>query len=110
MNARSAQLTRILISAGIRGVTAVGKRYQQPAHDPFTYAVRSAGYIDMMKLADPTIKIGVVAVLGEEGSVNNFDHPIVNPSTGGIHYGEQPAMWPEATKFSRLFNVVFRGT
>ena len=32
------------------------------AHDPYTYANRAADYIALMKAADPTIKVGVVAV------------------------------------------------
>ena len=63
-----------------------------PAHDPYTYAVRSAGYIAMMKAADPTIKIGVVAVPGEDNYSNNAAHPVVNPRTGKTHYGWTPVM------------------
>lgn len=61
-------------------------------NDPYTYAVRTAGYIDLMKAADPTIKIGVVAVTGEESYSNNAAHPVVNPRTGQTHYGWTPVM------------------
>jgi alpha-L-arabinofuranosidase len=62
------------------------------AHDPYTYAVRAAGYIAMMKAADPTIKIGVVAAPGEDSYSNNAAHPVVNPRTGVTHYGWTPVM------------------
>ena len=62
------------------------------AHDPYTYATRTAGYIALMKAADPTIKIGVVAVPGEDSSSNNAAHPVVNPRTGVTHYGWTPVM------------------
>lgn len=62
------------------------------AHDPYTYATRAAGYIARMKAADPTIKIGVVAVPGEDSSSNNAAHPTVNPRTGQTHYGWTPVM------------------
>jgi alpha-L-arabinofuranosidase len=62
------------------------------AHDPYTYATRAAGYIALMKAADPTIKVGVVAVPGENSSSNNAAHPTVNPRTGVTHYGWTPVM------------------
>jgi len=64
----------------------------QPAHDPYTYAVRTAGYLQMMKAADPAIKIGVVIVPGEDSSSNNATHFAVNPRTGKTHYGWTPVM------------------
>jgi len=63
-----------------------------PAHDPYTYALRAAGYVAMMKAADPTIKIGVVASPGEDSNSNNAAHPVVNPRTGATHYGWTPVM------------------
>ena len=62
------------------------------AHDPYTYAVRSAYYIDAMKAADPTIKIGVVAVPGDDSSINNTLHPAYNQRTGQYHNGWTPVM------------------
>jgi hypothetical protein len=62
------------------------------AHDPYTYAVRSVGYIAMMKAADPTIRIGVVAAPGEDSNANNTLHPVVNPRTGRTHNGWTPVM------------------
>jgi hypothetical protein len=61
-------------------------------HDPYTYATNAATYIQQMKAADPTIKIGVVAVPGEDKSVNNENHAVVNPRTGQTHYGWTPVM------------------
>ena len=63
-----------------------------PAYDPYTYVARAAGYIALMKAADPTIKIGVVAVPGEDSYSNNAAHPVVNPVTGVTHYGWTPVM------------------
>jgi len=63
-----------------------------PAHDPYTYAVRTAGYIALMKAADPTIKVGVVAVPGEGSYSNNATHFAINPRTGTTNYGWTPVM------------------
>jgi fibronectin type 3 domain-containing protein len=62
------------------------------AHDPWTYAMRFTNYFAQMKAADPTIKIGAVADTTEDGTVNNYDHPVVNPRTGVTHYGWTPVM------------------
>jgi hypothetical protein len=63
-----------------------------PAHDPYTYAVRTAGYLALMKAADPTIKVGVVAAPGEDSYVNNTMHPTVNPRTSQTHNGWTPVL------------------
>ncbi len=63
-----------------------------PAHDPYTYAVRAAGYIALMKAADPTIKIGVVAAPGEGSYSNNASHFAVNPRTSTTNYGWTPVV------------------
>ena len=39
------------------------------AHDPWTYAMRFKDYYAQMKAADPTIKIGAVADITEDGTV-----------------------------------------
>jgi hypothetical protein len=64
------------------------------AHDPYTYAVRAAGYIAAMKAAYPAvpIRVGVVMVPGEDSNSNNAAHPVVNPRTGLTHYGWTPVM------------------
>jgi alpha-N-arabinofuranosidase len=62
------------------------------AHDPWTYAMRFTNYYAQMKAVDPTIKIGAVADITEDGTVNNYDHPVVNPRTGVTHYGWTPVM------------------
>ena len=61
-------------------------------HDPWTYAMRFTNYYAQMKAADPTIKIGAVAESTEDGTVNNTDHPVVNPRTGVTHNGWTPVM------------------
>ncbi len=62
-------------------------------NDAFTYALRAAVYMSQMRAADPNIKIGVVAVPGEDSYSNDYiDHPTFNPRTGGIHYGWTPVM------------------
>ena len=62
-------------------------------HDPYTYAVRAAGYFKLMKQADLTIKIGVPVVTGEDDSANGYtNHPIYNARTGITHYGWTPVV------------------
>jgi alpha-N-arabinofuranosidase len=61
-------------------------------HDPYTYAVRAANYIRLMKAADTNIEVGVVAVPGEGSYSNNATHFAVNPRTGTTNYGWTPVM------------------
>ncbi|MEO6184224.1 MAG: carbohydrate binding domain-containing protein [Verrucomicrobiota bacterium] len=61
-------------------------------HDPYTYAVRAKEFILQMKAADPTIKVGVVGVTGEDSFVNNSNHPATNPRTSVAHNGWTPVM------------------
>jgi hypothetical protein len=61
-------------------------------HDPYTYAQRFQQYYTQMKAMDPTIKIGAVAVPGEDSYANNTNHPVVNPRTGVTHNGWTPVM------------------
>lgn len=62
-------------------------------HDPYTYAVRAAGYITLMKQVDPTIKIGVPVVTGEDNNANGYSaHPALNPRTGIAHNGWTPVV------------------
>jgi len=62
------------------------------ARDPYTYAQRFQQYYTQMKAIDPTIKIGAVAVPGEDSYANNTNHPVVNPVTGVTHNGWTPVM------------------
>src|SRR3984893_704905 len=62
------------------------------AHDPYTYAQRFQQYYTQMKAVDPTIKIGAVAVTGEDSYANTSNHPVVNPRTGQTHNGWTPVM------------------
>jgi hypothetical protein len=61
-------------------------------HDPYTYATRAANYIKAMKAVDSSIKIGVVAVPGEDVYSNYFANMVTNPVTGQPHYGWTPVM------------------
>jgi alpha-L-arabinofuranosidase len=61
-------------------------------HDPYTYAQRFQAYYTQMKAVDPTIKVGAVAVTGEDSYANYTDHPAVNPRTGQSHNGWTPVM------------------
>ena len=54
--------------------------------------MRFTDYYTQMKAADPTIKVGAVADTTEDGTVNNYNHPVVNPRTGVTHYGWTPVM------------------
>jgi hypothetical protein len=65
---------------------------QAVPNDPYTYAVRAKAYIAKMKAVDPTIKVGVVAVTGENSNANNTSHPATNPRTGVAHNGWTPVM------------------
>jgi alpha-L-arabinofuranosidase len=62
-------------------------------NDPYTYGVRAAGYIALMKQVDPTIKIGVPVVTGEDSNDNDYySHPAYNPRTGTYHNGWTPVV------------------
>ncbi|MFZ0828148.1 MAG: alpha-L-arabinofuranosidase [Verrucomicrobiia bacterium] len=61
-------------------------------HDPWTYASRFKDYYNQMKAVDPTIKIGAVADITEDGTANYTNHPVVNPRTGVTHNGWTPVM------------------
>lgn len=59
----------------------------------YTYAVRATNYFAQMKAADPTIKIGMPVVTGEESYNNGYsDHPAFNPRTGQTHNGWTPVL------------------
>ena len=62
------------------------------AHDPYTYALRAANYMLLMRAADPTIKIGVVAVPGDDSYANYTSHPVLDKRTGQTHNGWTPVM------------------
>lgn len=67
-------------------------------HDPYTYALRAASYIQAMKAKDPTIKIGAVAVPGEDSYTNYPAESVTNPVTGQTHSGWTPVMLTEFRK------------
>jgi alpha-L-arabinofuranosidase len=62
-------------------------------NDPYTYGVRAAGYITLMKQVDPTIKIGVPVVTGEDSNDNGYSsHPAYNARTASYHNGWTPVV------------------
>ena len=62
-------------------------------HDAFTYATRAAQFITQMKAVDPTIKIGVPVITGENTSVNgDTSHPAINSRTSTTNYGWTPVL------------------
>jgi alpha-L-arabinofuranosidase len=65
---------------------------QAVPHDPYTYAMRAKEYIAQMKAADPTVRVGVVVITGEDSYVNNLSHPATNPRTGRVHNGWTPVL------------------
>ena len=65
---------------------------QAVPHDPYTYGVRARDYVTQMKAVDPTIKVGVVVITGEDSYPNNTDHPATNPRTGLVHNGWTPVL------------------
>jgi len=59
----------------------------------YTYAVRAANYLSLMKLIDPSIKVGVVSAPGESAYANGYnDHPAWNPRTSKNNYGWTPVL------------------
>jgi hypothetical protein len=62
------------------------------AWDPYTYAVRAAGYMAAMRQADPTIKIGVVASPGDDSYNGHSSVTVTNTRTGQAHKGWVPVM------------------
>lgn len=60
--------------------------------DPVTYATEAKDYIAKMKAADPTIKVGVVVVDGEDAFADPSRSAVTNPRTGGTHRGWTPVM------------------
>jgi alpha-N-arabinofuranosidase len=65
---------------------------QPNPHDPTTYATRAVQYIQQMKAADPTVKVGVVVVTGEDTDANGYTATVTNPRTGVAHSGWTPVM------------------
>jgi alpha-N-arabinofuranosidase len=62
-------------------------------HDPYTYASNAVQFITQMKAADPTIKIGVPVVTGEDNNDNGYGaHPAANSRTGISHNGWTPVV------------------
>ncbi len=63
-----------------------------PAHNGAEYATRAVQYIQAMRAADPTIKIGVVADSSEDSYANGYTTSVTNPVTNKSHTGFTPLM------------------
>jgi hypothetical protein len=63
-----------------------------PPNDPYTYAVRFAGYQALMKAADPSIEVGAVSTPGEDSYNTYTNHPATNSATRQVHCGWTPVM------------------
>lgn len=61
-------------------------------HDAWTYAKRFTNYYAQMKAVDPTIKVGALADVFENGTQNYTNHPVINPRTGQTQTGWNPIM------------------
>ena len=63
-------------------------------HDPYTYATRAASYLQQMRAADPSIKVGVVVTTGEDSDNNGYtNHPVTNLVNQTVHYGWSPVVF-----------------
>jgi len=60
--------------------------------DPVTYATQVKDYLARMKKADPTIKVGVVVVTGEDAYADAGRTAVKNPRTKVAHRGWTPVM------------------
>ena len=64
--------------------------YPYAPHDAWTYAQQFSHYYTLMKAADPTIKIGMVATPGEDSYPSYSHSAAFNPVSGQYHYGWTP--------------------
>jgi hypothetical protein len=62
------------------------------SNDPYTYAVRFAGFKALMTNADPSIKVGAVSSPGEDSFDTYSNHPATNATTHQVHHGWTPVM------------------
>ena len=63
--------------------------------DPVVYADQAADSIALMKAADPTIKVGVVVINGEDTDSQAKFTAVTNPRTGIAHKGWTPLLLNE---------------
>ncbi|MGD0815183.1 MAG: MBG domain-containing protein [Verrucomicrobiota bacterium] len=61
-------------------------------NDPYSYAVRFAGYQALMKAADPAIKVGAVSAPGEDSFDTYANLSATNATTHQVHHGWTPVM------------------
>lgn len=60
--------------------------------DPLTYADEVKEYLSRMKAADPSIKVGIVVIDGEEAYAKSSFTAVINPRTGVSHQGWTPIL------------------
>ena len=71
---------------------ASGSTLTGTTHDPYTYAQYFQAFYTKMTAVDPTVRIGAVAVPGED-SYNGGAHSVPNPAEGNsLHSGWTPVM------------------
>lgn len=75
-------------------------------HDPRTYAEEAAAFIDAMKKVDPTIRIGIPVVPGEDDFANYDDELTNNPRTGVEHKGWTPLVLTRMRELNTLPDFV----
>jgi len=61
-------------------------------NDPVVYATRFQTYFNQMKAQDPTIKVGVPVIVGEDSYNLYAPNAVTNPRTGQSHYGWTPVL------------------
>jgi hypothetical protein len=62
-------------------------------NEAWSYAMRARDYIQQMKAADSSIKVGVVVAPGEDSYANGYtSHRATNLLNGQIHYGWTPVL------------------
>ena len=61
-------------------------------NDPVVYATRFKDYFNQMKAQDPTIKVGVPVIVGEDRYNLYPANAVTNPRTGQSHYGWTPVL------------------
>ncbi len=61
-------------------------------NDPYTYAFAVRDFMTAMKAVDPSIKIGVVVIVGEDAENTYTTHPATNHRTNQVHNGWTPVM------------------
>jgi hypothetical protein len=75
-------------------------------HDPKTYAEAAATYMTLMKRFDPSIRIGIPVVPGEDAFANYDEEVVTNPRTGIDHKGWTPIVLSRLRELGALPDFV----